>query len=57
MTVYPTDDLKTRGANEVIFDAKIELEVAIRQMTNKDDRIICDHVHKAQALLSLIITH
>jgi len=41
----------------VIFDAKIELEVAIRQMSDKDDRIICDHVRKARTLLSLIITH
>ena len=57
MTDYPADDLKTRGAKEVIFDAKIELEVAIRQMTDRDDRIICDHVRKARALLSLIITH
>ena len=57
MTVYPADDLKTRGAKEVIFDARIELEVAINQMSDKDDRIICDHVRKARALLSLIITH
>jgi len=56
MSVYPTSDVKTRGAEEVILEAKTELACAINQMSGFDDQIICDHVRKAAALLSLVKT-
>lgn len=52
----PEHTLTTRPAHTIVSEARTELDAAIAQMLPSDDRIICDRVKRAHALLSTIET-
>ena len=51
-----TESTLTSKMRRAIKDAQIELKVAIIQMTAKDDRIICDHVKRAEGMLVALLS-
>ena len=40
--------------DKIIDEARAELDAAVRQMIDRDDQIICDHVKRAKAMLDTI---
>ena len=41
---------------KAVADARYELVTAISQMIDKDDKIICNHVRRAEGMLRSILT-
>ena len=45
----------TRSELTVVKEAWTELTVAVAQMSPKDDRVICDHVKRAEGMLRALV--